>query len=460
MNRYSQWLVPLPALLLISCTVFKPRSLPEPHTGMPERFSLYSEAAEMTNRWWENFQSPELNGLIETALTNSPTIRQAWARLAQAEAVAIKAGAAHYPSLGYEGKAQASRNSIVETTTETYSLGLNASYELDLWGRIRSEKEAAALDRETSRESLNTAAITLSAEVALRWSELLAQRLQLEVAGRQLKSNRTTLELIELRFRNGLASALAVFQQRQAVAASESLLPLIERREALLLNQLAALLGLTDPGMLKVIQTRLPEIGEPPGIGIPADVLANRPDVRQAGLRLQAAEWRVGAARADRLPALRLTASAKYENSELPDLFDDWFANLTASITGPIFEGGRRKAEVARAHAVADERLAAYRETAINAFREVEDALVSERKQREYMAALDRRIDAARISYEESANRYRNGAEEYTTVLIQLRALQTLERERVAAQYDLLQDRINLHRALGGSWPNELSDPN
>ncbi|MEN8256211.1 MAG: TolC family protein, partial [Verrucomicrobiota bacterium] len=156
---------------------------------------------------------------------------------------------------------------------------------------------------------------------------------------------------------------------------------------------------------------------------------------------------------------IRLTGSARYGNSDIDvsDIFDNWIANLAASVTGPIFEGGRRKAEVERTRAVVDERLAAYRETVINAIKEVEDALVSEQKQHEYIALLDKRLDAARQSHEESLNRYRNGLVEYTTVLIQLNGLQSLERERVAAQYTLLQHRINLYRALGGSWPNELS---
>ena len=220
---------------------------------------------------------------------------------------------------------------------------------------------------------------------------------------------------------------------------------------------MSALLGRADLESLSITNGALPSIGALPGIGIPAEVLANRPDVRQAGLQLQAADWSVSAARADRLPAIRLTASAGYASSDAADLFDDWIANLAGSLTGPIFDGGRRKAEVERTRAVVDERLAAYRAVVINAVKEVEDALISEQKQRDYITALDQRLEAARLSYGESINRYRNGLIEYTTVLIQLNTLQTLERDRVAAQYDLLQYRINLYRALGGAWPNELT---
>ncbi len=458
MKNDIKWvLIPLIGLLS-SCAVFAPDDRAGLNGPLPQNFSLYTEETpDPLNRWWETFQSPELNGLVEEALTNSPSIQQAWARLAQAEAIAAKAGAARVPSVGYEGGASATRTGATDATIESYSLGVNASYELDLWGRVKSQTEAAALDRDASREQLNTAMITLTSQVALRWSAILSQRLQLDVIRNQLTANETSQELIELRFRKSLSSALDVYQQRQTVAGTASVIPLAELREELLNHELAALLGRADLKSLSISDGALPSVEALPGIGIPADVLAHRPDVRQAGLQLQSADWSVSAARADRLPAIRLTASAGYASSDAGDLFDDWIANLAGSLTGPIFDGGRRKAEVERTRAVVDERLGTYRATVINAIKEVEDALVSEQKQHEYLVALDQRLDAARLSYGESINRYRNGLIEYTTVLIQLNTLQTLERDRVASQYDLLQYRINLYRALGGTWPNELT---
>ncbi len=450
----------LSALLLSSCAVFAPDERTELNNGLPEQFSLYGDrATDAENRWWESFQSLELNALVEEALTNSPTIQQAWARLAQAKAIAIKAGAARYPSLDYDAKVSGARNSNIGHTIENASLGLNASYEVDLWGRIKSQTEAAAFDRDASREQLKTAAITLASQTALSWTGIMAQRLQTELIHRQLESNKTSLELIELRFRKSLATALDVYQQRQAVAGTESRIPLAELREELLFNGLAALLGRADFKTLEIPDEPLPTLSILPAIGIPADVLANRPDVRQAGLSLQSADWTVSAARADRLPAIRLTASANYGNNNTIDLFDDWFANLAASVTGPIFDGGRRKAEVARARAVVDERLATYRATVVNAIKEVEDALVSEQKQREYIIALDRNLELSRNSYKEAVNRYRSGLIAYLPVLVELVSLQNLERNRVEAQYNLLRYRINLYRALGGSWTNELQTP-
>jgi NodT family efflux transporter outer membrane factor (OMF) lipoprotein len=469
MNMKSTVLLLLLAALATSCAVFAPEDRNGQFTDLPEHFSLYSEQpADETNRWWTAFNSPELDALIEEALTNSPTIQQAWARLAQADAIARKTGAAQYPTLDYNAGASANtRESTAPPNAgrdsfNSYNLGLAAAYEIDLWGRVKSTEEAASLDREASRENLNTVAITLASRVSRSWIAIISQRLQLDVIDIQLEANTRSLELIELRFRNALSTALDVYQQRQTVAATESLVPQRELIVETERNQLAALLGRMDLHSLEITHNALPELKPLPPTGIPADVLANRPDVRQAGLQLQSADWQVSAARADRLPAIRLTASAGYGNSNIDasEIFDNWAANLAGSITGPIFDGGRRKAEVERARAVADERLAAYRETVITAIREVEDALVSEQKQREFVEKLDVRLDAARKSYEESINRYRNGLIDYTTVLIQLNTLQSIERDRVAAQFALIGYRIDLYRALGGSWPAALTAPN
>jgi len=441
-----------------SCAIFAPDTRDDLNADLPEQFTLYSvEGADSTPRWWESFQSVELNSLVEEVLTGSPTIQQAWARLAQAEAVAKKAGASRWPSLRAEGDGKVSRDSINYTNVERYSVGLTASYELDLWGRIKSQTAAAALDREGSRESLNTAVITLASQTALRWSGIVSQQMQTKLIRKQLESNKTSLELVELRFRKSQATALDVYQQRQAVANTEARIPLAELREQLLRNELAALLGRADFQSLEIYAEELPSIGKLPTIGIPAEVLANRPDVRQAGLKLRSADWSVSAARADRLPAIRLSASGDYASADISDLFDDWYANLIGNITGPIFEGGRRKAEVKRTRAVVDERLAAYRETVLNAMKEVEDALISEQKQQDYLVALDRNVELSRHSYNEALNRYRNGLSQYLPVLVELVSLQALERDRVAAHYDLLQTRINLYRALGGSWTDELN---
>jgi multidrug efflux system outer membrane protein len=203
----------------------------------------------------------------------------------------------------------------------------------------------------------------------------------------------------------------------------------------------------------------MPAIGPFPAVGLPADLLANRPDVRAAGVRLQSAQWQVSAARANRLPALRLTADAQYGRSDLDLLFDTWLLSLAADLTAPIFDGGRRAAEVDRTRALVDENLWAYRRTVLTAVKEVEDAMVSEIRQREHIEGLKAVNATAQKGLEEAIGRYRNGLSDYLPVITQLLSFQDLERNLIVQQEQLIRYRIGLYRALGGGWLAETEYP-
>jgi NodT family efflux transporter outer membrane factor (OMF) lipoprotein len=275
----------------------------------------------------------------------------------------------------------------------------------------------------------------------------------------QLEVDRTFLELVELRFEKGMVSALDVYQQRQVVAEVEAEIPLEEATEQLLRHELALLLGKPPGTPIEIEETKLPSPPALPALGLPADLLANRPDVRAAGLRLRAADWQVAEARANRLPSLRLTAGASYGAEELDLLFDNWLLNLAANLTAPLLDGGRRAAAVERQEAVAAENLARYRETVITALKEVEDALVRETKQRQHLAGLQRQIDVAGKALEEAVERYRKGLNDYLPVLTQLASTQRLARSLITQQATLMRYRIALHRALGGRWTDGLTGP-
>ncbi len=271
-----------------------------------------------------------------------------------------------------------------------------AGYEVDLWGRIRAQRESAFLQTAASREDVNTAAITIAAEVANRWIQIISQRMQKQLLEEQLRINKTLLELVELRFRMAMVSALDVYQQQQVVENVKAEIPLVERDELLLRHELAILLGRPPLTELAITRSKLPQPAALPPTGLPADLLAARPDVRGAGLRLEAAEWQIAAARAARLPALSLTARARYGRGDFDVLFSNWLLSLAANLTAPILDGGRRAAEVDRTRALADENLAAYYNTVLTAVKEVEDALVSEAKQREHIQGLKQVVATAR----------------------------------------------------------------
>ncbi len=443
------------------CAAFTPQKRPAPVGDLPAEFSLYSPSQPPPDAWWTQFGNPELEGLIDQALGNNFSIREAKARLDQARAAAAITGAQRSPQLEYNAGAATSRTRTErsgETSGQEYTLGLGAGYEIDLWGRVASQLQAARLDQAAVAEDLFTAGMTVAGEVAQAWINIVGQRMELAVLDKQLEANQTLQELVDLRFRKGMVSALDVYQQKQAVEGIKATIPLVQLQETELKHQLAYLLGRTARADLNIETSQFPNLTELPPIGIPADLLANRPDVRAAGLRLQSADWTVAAARADRLPSLRLTAQAAYNSTELATLFDNWLLNLMGSLTGPIFDGNSRKAEVERTRAVAEERVAAYGKVVFTAIKEVEDALVQESKHRQHLSALEQQLAVSRDALREAQERYRRGLNDYLPVLTQLLANQSLERDVLQMKRQLISDRINLCRALGGKWNAEMLD--
>ena len=464
--RYYFFLISI-ILIMVSCSPFTPREMPDAAGELPETYTLYNGEPDLSSPWWESVRSVELNRLISDALAESFTLKEAWARLQQSRAVAVQAGADRYPHLTGFASADLTHRRVASASggsdgDDTYTLGLLSSYELDLWGRIRSQREAALFTVDATNADFQTASMTIAAEVADHWVRILSQRLQKRLLERQLENNLIFLDLIELRFRKAMVSALDVYQQKQVVANVRAKIPLVEAQAQLLSHALAVLLGRPPRADLGLSQTELPEIGRLPAVGLPADLLANRPDVRAAGMRMKVAQWQVAAARADRLPALQLTAGAQYGASHMDLLFDTWLLNLAADLTAPLLDGGRRAAEVDRRLAQVDENLWIYRETVLTAVKEVEDALESESRQREHIKGLESVMTAARRGLEEAVQRYRRGLSDYLPVLTQLIAVQELERDLIQQQETLIRYRIALYRALGGAWienPESSTEP-
>lgn len=450
---------------LASCTLFDPDVRPSPVGKMPDTYSLYTPGEAAQDPWWRAFGDPELDRLVDEALTGDFGIMAAWARLRQARALAVQAGSGLFPEVSLEaGAAVARQRSATDTdaatrTIEDYSLGVASSYEIDLWGRIRSGREAANLASAATREDVGAAAMTVAAGVAERWAGIISRRMQKQLLESQLENSRIYLELVELRFRKGMVGALDVLQQRQIVEEIRSQIPLVEAEEQLLLHELAVLMGKYPTAGISITRAEIPVPETLPPTGIPADLLAARPDIRAAGLRLAAADWRVAAARANRLPAIRLTGAASYGAGDLDLIFDNWFLQLAGDLTAPLLDGNRRKAEVDLQRALADEDLWAYRSTVYGAVKEVEDALVSEQKRREHIYILETRLNTANRALDQAVERYRRGLSDYLPVLTQILAFQGLERDIVLQRTRLLIDRISLYRALGGRWTNDLAEP-
>ena len=429
----------------------------------PAAFSL-SGAGEVPDKWWTVLGDAELNKLVEASLKDNLNLIATWDRLAEARAAARRSNAGHYPSLTGDGGASRTRTEthkgaggplapMGRSYTSNFSLGLIASYEVDLWGRVRSTSDAAALDVLVSQEDLDAAAITLTAEVAQTWYRLLESREQLTLLDSQIETSKQVLELVELRFKLGKVPAIDMLQQKQQLESKLAEKAQAHSRRALLKHQLAVLLG-KAPGGFKAGGGALPKkLPDLPETGLSADLVRRRPDIRSAHFQVAAANKRVAAAIADRFPRVSLSLQAGTSTSKVRDLFDNWFATLAANLTAPIIDGGARAAEVDRTKAVASRQLHTYAQKILVAIKEVEDALAREARQREYIDSLGKQLKLSDEVIAKTRQRYANGdrAVDYLRTLATLESHQRLQRTYLLARRELIEIRIGLYRALAGS---------
>ncbi|MGK2907140.1 MAG: efflux transporter outer membrane subunit, partial [Desulfuromonadales bacterium] len=439
------------SLLLAACA---PLSSDQPSAMQPQGKFTVSGEAQLPVQWWTSFKDPALDRLIDQALADNFTLQSAWDRLDGARAVARKAGSDLTPQLNGEAGfgVNGSRVNSRSNSSQIFNLGLASSYEIDLWGRIRSTTDAAVLDSLASEESLQTTALTLSAQVATTWFQYLEQLGQIEILEQQQNTNEQTLELISLQFRTGQVSIADLLQQRQVVESRRGERALAAGRAQVLQNQLAVLLGVAPDHAPQLAVSKLGELPPLPETGLQSSLLERRPDVRTAWLQLQAADQRVAAAVADRFPRISLTGRASTTEEQIEDLFTNWLASLTANLLVPLIDGGQRRAEVERSQALAAEAFHDYGQTVLEALAEVENALTQEQRQQESLASIDRQLQLSVQATRRIRDRYLNGAEDYQRVLGALLSTQLLQRIQLSARLELFVNRINLCRALAGGW--------
>ena len=407
--------------------------------------------------WWNEFNDPELQMLIGEALGGNFSLQAARQRFFQAQALTRRSAAELSPQLDATAGYTKSRRRIDgegKTTTDIL-LGLAASYEVDLWGRLSAGEDADRFAELGSAEDLQTAAQSIAAEVALTWFQLAEAYSQLDLLQQQQEINSLGLQLIQLRFNAGQVGIADVLQQRQLIESKSGEQAQQRTTIRLLENQLAILCG-KAPGLLTLPgRPELKELPPLPATGLPFGLLQMRPDVKSDYLQLLAADRRVAVAMAERYPRLSISADADTSGSA-DELFSNWFFSLAANLVGPLIDGGSRLAEVDRTTAVARERLYSYGQTILDAIGEVEDALKQEAEQQKLLASLAIQLDLATKTVENVRNRYKQGAENYQRVLTAILSQQTLQQDVLRAGQQLVAFRIGLYRALGGPIPETM----
>jgi outer membrane protein, multidrug efflux system len=462
------------ALLIIllftssSCTLHNVDKNPQTPFTIPKTFanarpSLAQGAAP--EPWWRDFQDKTLEGLIQTALARNYDIRKAWTRLVQSKHLLTQSNATLFPEISANTDISRSR-SVAQggafgdrTFLNTrYNLGLSSSYEVDLWGRAISLQKAAVGDFQASQLDVEATALSIAGQVAETWIRIVEQRSQIELLKRQLITNETFLELTVFRFEQARNTLLDVLQQRQQVASGKTQLPLARSRLAVLQHQLNLLLG-RPPAEAIPQGSKLPASPAVPKLGLPAELLTNRPDVKAAQLRLVNADHKVAAKIAERLPTLKVNGNVGYQSFDPATLFSNMVASAGAGLVAPLFDAGRRAAAVDQQRAVVKERLQDFATITLRALKEVEDALAQERFQGRHITQLTVQLELARLALAQAKSRYTQGLVDYLRVLSALQTVQRLEQSKFGASRDKLLFRIQLYRALGGSWTKDLKAP-
>jgi len=449
-------------LALTGCAVGPTYERPE--VPIPAQWQVDIQTAnDLANTtWWEQFRDPVLDNLIQIALQENKDVQIAAARVEEYLGRYGVTRSAQFPQVGGNAAGARTRNSenggvtLGENPVNSYQVDLGVSFELDLWGKLRSATEAARAQLLATEEAKRTVILTLVSQLANSYVRLLDFDQQLTITHATLETRQESVRINRLRFQAGLTSEL---EYQQAVAEYQNAavqVPLLERLIAQQENAISLLLG-RNPGKISrgvtLEQLALPQV---PG-GLPSDLLERRPDIRGAEQQLIAANALIGVAKAAFFPNISLTGFFGAASTDLSDLFKGpsrtW--QFAGSLAQPIFTGGALTGQLQVAEAVQKQALLNYQQTIQTAFAEVDNNLIAVSKLREQLKDQAAQINALQRYLDLATLRYKNGYTDYLTVVDAERNLFTAQLEYVQSQGDLFVALVNLYKALGGGWVNE-----
>ncbi|MBR1232896.1 efflux transporter outer membrane subunit [Bradyrhizobium sp. AUGA SZCCT0177] len=449
------------------------KDLPDPALDVPDGYKAARltkpQDAPPTLDWWRGFRSRELTTLMEEAQTVNLDIAAATARFVQADAQARIAGAALLPNLSGSGSESYSRTSGSSASGLTnggrevvnYSSSLSASYELDFWGKNRDAAQAAEETAVANRFDRDVIALTTLTTVANAYFQVLAAQDRIRTAERNIASAIRILDAIKQRLQAGTGNDLDVAQQETVVANQRALVPPLRQTLDQNINALATLVS-RPPESVRVIGGTLNQVASPRVTpGLPSELLTQRPDIRRQEAQLASATANVGNARAQFFPSIQLTGQGGYQSSALTSLFQPHaaFFSMVGSLTQPIFDGGRILGNFEYTKARQDELLQTYRKTVVQAFADVDNALMSIRQTTERLRLQREVVASSRRAFQLSEQQLRAGTADIVTVLNTQLTLFQAEDSLSQAQLARLLAIVSLYQALGGGWEPRMERP-
>jgi outer membrane protein, multidrug efflux system len=463
------------ALALLAGGACRTQHAPAAPVEIPDQWSPEAQrsAEEPPQEWWKAFGDPELESLVDRAVAQNLDVAIAIARVAEARGIRDIAGGALYPQVDASAgvsRTQFSRNTPSgsargQRTQSFYAAGFDASWELDLFGANRAGLSAAEANVQAAEENRRDALVTLLGDVARNYVELRGAQRQVLLLGENAEAERGTLELTRSRFQAGLATDLDVARAETLVANTEALIPPLQASAAASIHRLSVLLGespgaltsaLSEPKPVPVAKGAVADLAS----GVPADLLRRRPDIRRAERELATAAALTDQATANLYPKITLNGSLGVASTQANNLFDaastTW--SIGASLFAPIFHGGALRAAVHVQDARERQAIDRYRLTVLNAFAEVEDALVSVARERERRQTLITAVSSSRRALDLANDLHLRGLIDFFEVLDAQRSNVLAEVQLASSETALTSDTVALYKALGGgweSWPEE-----
>jgi len=475
-------LVGLCLVLITGCLNLGPKyQRPDLGYEIPPSYQHASAGASTANpvtpeppdRWWLVFHNPDLNQTVDQVLQHNLDIKKATARILEVRAQVVQARGARLPEVGLEAQIQRQSQPVGVTagptgqtrvTTNIDSLSIPAGFEVDLWGRLARAEEAARDDLLQSEESRHTVAQTVTAEAISLYLQIESLERQISIVEDSINSYRDSLQVVNRRYERGLVSILDLRQARRTLAQAEARLPSLRQDLGTAQQQLAVLVGRypqTSPAREQPEDYYKQLDPVPPGL--PSELLRRRPDIKasEAGLRAQNA--RVGEALAARFPRISLTGNLGYTSSDLSTLLrpESFLWNWASGVVQPLFQGGRLAARQREAEARFEQGAADYAKTVLTAFSEVEQALLTREEQLRRRERLLKFLEEARATQRVAESRYQRGLVGYLDVLEAQQTRYQAEENLILADFAILNNRVSLHRSLGGGWaqPEPISPP-
>lgn len=462
-RRLTLWGGPVLLAVLLSGCAHTPGTATPPSSSMataiPAEWSGGTHSAA-TNpialvSWWQHLGDATLQSLIDQALQANPQLQQAQAALQQARAQVQVQSAIQAPSVDASGSVQRSRAGG-GSSSNRFQAGLDARWEWDVWGRLDAGLNASQADARASQATLAQTQVTLAAEVALNYINLRSLQARLQIAQRNLASQRETWQLTDWRVQAGLSNSLVREQARASVEQTAAQIPQFQTSLAQARHSLAVLTG-QPPAALDALLADAHPVPQPAAdlaLALPAETLRQRPDVRVAEERISAALARLAQADAARYPSFRLGGSIGLSALTLGALSSGAaIANaLLASVSVPLLDGGAARAQVQVQEAALEQARLAYQATVLTALQEVEDALIALQGDRQRLQRLQAAADAANNAALLAQQRYRSGLIDFQSVLETQRTLLSTQDSVASTQASIAADHVRLYKALGGGW--------